>query len=133
MQKSAQSNWLPAKRWKMRKHARGLGSLFILLAGMALTAEGQQLLTPQNARTLFSTTTDTSNFRYTPINLSKMNNAYNANKALRQPSSNVFPKISLGSWPPNTPSMFTLPKKQNAVFPNVFKGKNPFDLSPKQK
>src|SRR5262245_26916429 len=71
------------------------------------------------------------NLTYTPIDTSKaLNTQVSASRALKLPSQsnvankpfnigNVFPKISLGNWPPKTPQVSVLPQSQNIFQPNT--------------
>jgi hypothetical protein len=59
---------------------------------------------------------------------------YNLSKTMRTPAqpsvfnlSRVFPKISLGRWPPVVPSVPVLGQKDNPFQPNPPKGVNLFD------
>ncbi len=72
-----------------------------------------------------------------PVDTSKaLSTTANASRALRTPSAatnspfnlgNIFPKISLGTWPPKTPQVSMLPQSQNVYQPNGVKGGvNPF-------
>jgi hypothetical protein len=114
----------------MRRIAAGL--LMIAGAGFLWAdAQAQTVLTPSRASTIL-TGANHLDITSTKIDTSRALRPPNASQAFatqRQPKSpvlgNVFPKISLGSWPPRLPNVSIL-QGTNPYQPNPIRGVNPF-------
>jgi hypothetical protein len=75
---------------------------------------------------------------FVPIDTAKATKSLNVNSAFRTPAqtkpfslTNVFPKVSMPSWPPKIASTPVLSQKNNPYQPNPIMGVNPFGPSPK--
>jgi hypothetical protein len=100
----------------------GVGLAFAI----ALPATGQQFGTLFNG-------VNPRNINLVPIDTNKALKSMNVSTAFRTPSqqkafslTNVFPKISMPSWPPKIATPSILSQKNNPFQPNPVLGKNPF-------
>jgi hypothetical protein len=109
-----------------------VSALILVSAGFFWAqAQAQTTLTPGRASTIL-TGANHLDITSTKIDTSRALRPPNASQAfatMRQPKSpalgNVFPKISLGSWPPKLPNVSIL-QGTNPFQPNPIRGVNPF-------
>lgn len=113
------------------------GGLLVLLGTGLIWAEARaqqagNFVTGQQAAT-FLTGANHQNLTSTKIDTSRALRPSNVNGAFRTPAQpkafglgNIFPKISLGSWPPKLPQVSILQGK-NPFQPNPIRGVNPFN------
>lgn len=120
----------------MRKLGGILGGLVVL--GLVWPVGGQQPLTQSNARS-FMTGADPQKLTFKPVDTSRALKQFNMSNTMHRPSqmsalnpSRLFPKFTLGTWPPKLAQVSILPQKQNPFQPKVPVGKNPFSISPKK-
>ncbi len=106
-------------------------AFFVVAASVALLSEarGQQYRQAQE----FMTGVNPHQLTFRPIDTSRALRPSSQASTFYQPKvkpfglNTVFPRISLGSWPPKLPNIFVLPRKDNPFQPNPIRGRNPFD------
>jgi len=111
--------------------AATLAGGLLIMAALAIPVIAQQT----TASSMF-TGVNPREIKSVPVDTSKAMKAMNINNAFKTPASpakgimnigNIFPKISMPSWPPKLPSTPILSKQNNPFQPNPIVGKNPFD------
>ena len=105
------------------------------ILGICLPAMGQsRMLTPDQASQAFTGANPRDIQIKNLVNPGKALKDYQLNNSLRKPAqpsvfnlSHVFPKISLGTWPPKVPNVSILGAKNNPYQPNPPRGVNLFN------
>ncbi len=95
---------------------------------------------PAGAQQSFSSTfngVNPRNINLVPLDTNKALKSMNVSTAFRTPTQqkafslgNVFPKISMPTWPPRIGTPSILSQKNNPFQPNPILGKNPFVQTP---
>ena len=108
---------------------RILSGAIVLVLALSTQTTAQQTLDPSS----FLTGVKPGNLQFKPINTGTAIKPLGLNSAFpaqRQQSAfglgKVFPKISLGSWPPKLAQSPLLPQTSNVFQPSPPKGFNPF-------
>jgi hypothetical protein len=104
---------------------------FVALPVSVMLALAVPVMAQQPAGTFFGS--QPRNITFKPIDTSNAVGSLNVNKAFRPPRapstfslSNVFPKISLGSWPPKTANPPVFPSTSTPAKTNSFVNQNMF-------
>ena len=109
------------------------GALLVLVSASLLWAEARAQQLTQPSATSFFTGVNPHDMTFSKVDTSRALRPPSVNGAFHPPTQqrafplgNVFPKISLGSWPPRLPNVSFLQGK-NPFQPNPLRGVNPFN------